>query len=99
MEQFDHEVMPIGLLQAEDAHNWPYLRTNCLALGTVCASTDSAFGTLVRRASVLLSLSVTDAAGAMPNAGGRAGSAWPSPGSASSRGRATARTLRCRHVL
>ena len=54
MEQFDHEVMPIGLLQAEDAHNWPYLRTNCLALGTVCASTDSAhfgFGESLRSVS------------------------------------------------
>jgi hypothetical protein len=42
MEQFDHDVMLIGLLQAEDAHNWPDMRTNYLALGTVCASTDSA---------------------------------------------------------
>jgi hypothetical protein len=42
MKQFDHDVMLIGLLQAEDAHNWPNMRTNCLALGTVCASTDSA---------------------------------------------------------
>jgi len=28
MEQFGHEVMLIGLLQAEDAHNWPNMRAN-----------------------------------------------------------------------